>query len=207
MPIAMLSGGAIGAVANYFAARSAAKSMQDQTNQIRKQYEDAARVSRGMAAKTDQQSKASYQWASSMLRKFSENPQVAAGINESLNGRLVDMGNRSDKFYTDAATMLASRPAKISNSAVKAEALKGAISGGLSGLGLMSEIGSTTGGKESLDAVDGVVKAGAGNGFGVIAKLATTASNALSQWMHTRKQQPFEFDPWNIIPENPWQKM
>lgn len=154
----MLGAGVVGGISNYFSAKAEAKSLKKQTDQVRKQYEDSARSSRSMGMKTDQASKASYQWASSMIRKFSGNPQAVTALNEGLNSRLSDYGQRSDKFYNDAATMLASRPAAITNGQVRSAARQGAFSGLMSGIGLVNQIAGTDSGSAGLDKFEDGVK-------------------------------------------------
>lgn len=129
--------GLVTGIVNAFAGQQQANNLRKQVRQARAQITSAANNIRALENKEGAAAQMAYNWASSMINKYKDNPQALTGIGESLNQRLSAAAQNSAQYRATAAQMLANRP--ITPSA-KGAWIKSFVTGMSSGIGAASSL-------------------------------------------------------------------
>ena len=143
-------GGISGAVTEHSEAKQLAKQVREQ----RKQLEEAANNLRALSLKEGAAAQSAYNWASAMVNKYKDNPQVLGSISEGLNSQLTGIRNNANQFQTQAIQLLASKPATVST---KNAGLKGFLKGSMGGMGLGYSLTSNPTGENKFNLTDFVL--------------------------------------------------
>lgn len=143
-------GGISGAVTEHSEAKQLAKQVREQ----RKQLEEAANNLRALSIKEGAAAQSAYNWASAMVNKYKDNPQVLSSVSEGLNSQLTGIRNNANQFQTQAIQLLASKPATVST---KNAGLKGFLKGSMGGMGLGYSLTSNPTGENKFNLTDFVL--------------------------------------------------
>lgn len=143
-------GGISGAVTEHSEAKQLAKQVREQ----RKQLEEAANNLRALSLKEGAAAQSAYNWASAMVNKYKDNPQVLSSVSEGLNSQLTGIRNNANQFQTQAIQLLASKPATVST---KNAGLKGFLKGSMGGMGLGYSLTSNPTGENKFNLTDFVL--------------------------------------------------